>query len=59
MLDLTLMMNTMADMTDQVDVQDLYQFFERVWYYFLVYMPRIPRQNGVAERHISHFEGHG
>ena len=44
------MVSTMTDTTDQVDVQNHLSISERVWYCYLVYHAREPRQNGIAER---------
>ena len=49
-LDLIVMVSTMTDTTDQVDVQNHLSISERVWYCYLVYHAREPRQNGIAER---------
>ena len=48
-LDLTMVVSTMADTTDQVDAQDFCQFYESgiVAQYT---MPGTPRQNGIVER---------
>jgi len=49
-LDLTVVVSTMTDTTDQVDIQDFCNFMEDCGIVAQYTMPQTPRQNSVAER---------